>query len=191
MGGAASKARKLPSAASGATKAKPALAGARAGDPTAPSLPPRASGTRTAAIDADAKDPQLLANLSKLGQVAIESRSTSGTSERISRAFAQQVQSEDEGARTRPPRNKLHASALAQLLDELRDLRTNDEVAQLAERYNMDLDVLERLAQVVNTPSIDRAERTVVDGQQRLVMNASWIRKPKMDAPRTRRLEAP
>ncbi|EJD53056.1 hypothetical protein AURDEDRAFT_180637 [Auricularia subglabra TFB-10046 SS5] len=183
MGGAASKARTLPTAAA---RTKPAWAGARTGDPNLSSpRPPKASGSRTPAIDADSKDPQLLQNLARLGQVPIASRSTAGTSERLARALRSQEQSEVDAQLARPPPNKLHAAALAALLDEVREAPSRDDEDALAVRYGVDPALLQRLLRVINSPSVGETVKVVVDGEERLTMSAEWVSKSKFaSAPR-------
>lgn len=178
MGGAASKARTLPTAA---TRTKPAWAGARTGDPNLPPPPPppKANVSRTHAIDADSKDPQLLQNLARLGQVPIASRPTAGTSERLARALRSQEQSELDAQLARPPPNKLHAAALAALLDELREAPSRADEDALAARYGLAPELMQRLRRVINSPSVGETVKVVVDGEERPTMSAEWVSKSK------------
>lgn len=54
----------------------------------------------------------------------------------------------------RAPRNRLQIAALANLFDERKTVTTRRELDRVADRYNMDGKVLERLARYVNTPSV-------------------------------------
>jgi hypothetical protein len=59
-------------------------------------------------------------------------------------------------ASNRAPRNRLQVPVLASLLDERKALTSRFELDRLAERYNMDGELLERLARYVNTPSVSK-----------------------------------
>lgn len=82
--------------------------------------------------------------------------------------------SELEAASFKPIRNRLHASTLTELLDERKNVSSAAEMAELAKKYNVDLQVLERLARFVNSPSI--GEKTVTrtvdheDGMEKITM---------------------
>jgi len=52
-------------------------------------------------------------------------------------------------------RNRLYASSISELLDKRKGVRTLGELERLAEEFGIDLDVLNGLAKVVNSPSID------------------------------------
>jgi hypothetical protein len=65
--------------------------------------------------------------------------------------------SENMAASGSTPRNRLQPSDLAGLFDERKTVASQLELDRLAERYNMDGDVVERLARYVNTPSVTEA----------------------------------
>jgi hypothetical protein len=70
----------------------------------------------------------------------------------------------------RTPRNHLRPSALVELFDERKALASRFELERLAGRYNMDVNVMERLARYVNTPSISEAgTHTTVSGDNEQV----------------------
>jgi len=52
-------------------------------------------------------------------------------------------------------RNRLYASSISKLLDRRKGVRTPGELERLAEEFGIDVDVLNGLAKVVNSPSID------------------------------------
>ncbi|KAH7096093.1 hypothetical protein BKA62DRAFT_40968 [Auriculariales sp. MPI-PUGE-AT-0066] len=185
MGNAASKTRKLPTARAINARPTPSWAGARTGDGGQPHL--RASGSKNADITADAGDPHLLSNLRALGPVTITSRTTAGTNARVADVLQKQAESESDAQLTRPGRNKLHAETLAALLDELREIGWHparaQEIAALAERYNIDLDVLTGLRGVLNTPSIGPAIR-----KTGVSMTAVWIEESHLAKPQNANL---
>jgi hypothetical protein len=63
------------------------------------------------------------------------------------------------------------ASALYELLDARKSVRSRKELEDLAEQYSIDVPTLEKLAKVVNTPSIGEQStvRSVEDGEERIL----------------------
>jgi len=184
MGASSSKAaRKLP------TRAKPTWAGARTnidagtseGRPTPPlrSPPPEASETRSEAIERDAKDPHFMANLSRIGQVNVPNPAAAvQTANHMKHVLRTLQTSEEEAASPTPVQNRLHASSLSELLDERKSITSTLELAELAKRYGIDVEVLERVAQYVNSPSVGESgtNRTVDDqGEEKITMQATWV----------------
>ncbi|KAI0781112.1 hypothetical protein BD413DRAFT_502826 [Trametes elegans] len=177
MGSAASKsARKLP-------KTPPAWAGARTPNPAeqAPlprSTAPRASETRSEAIERDSGDPHFMANLNRLGQVKVDHhmQTIKPAAHQAQRLFQARLRSEDEAAR--PPHNLLLASSLWDVLEERKYATTREELEKIAKRYDVDLDKLERLARYVNSVSVhpDSVRREVDDeGVERVTLPARWV----------------
>lgn len=179
MGSASSKpARHLP------RTAKPTWAGARTLNPgeaphARPSIP-RASETKNEAIERDARDPQFMANLSKLGQVRVDHhmQTVRPDAERIQGVFQTRLQSEVEASSARSTHNKLVAGSLQDLLQERKSLTSRDELHKLAQRYDVDPDKLESITRFVNSPSIDEGsiKRTIgEDGAETVTMKAIWV----------------
>ncbi|KAF8507256.1 hypothetical protein JB92DRAFT_2735731 [Gautieria morchelliformis] len=172
MGGSSSKVgRTLPTKARASGQesqgTRPAL------PPTRP--PPVASETKDQDVERDGKDPHLLANLSRIGQVNIHS--TAATARTVSIPFSEMYRkrhvAEQQAASGRPVRNHLEASTLSTLLDDRKFVTSRSDLKQLAARYTVDVSVLDRLARFVNSPSI--GDGTVVrrvdkDGQERITM---------------------
>ena len=77
--------------------------------------------------------------------------------------FQTRLRSEEEARSSRPTKNRLVASSLAELFEERKFVSTEKELAELAKKYGMDLDKLERLARHVNSVSVnqDTVRRTV------------------------------
>ncbi|KAI0062380.1 hypothetical protein BV25DRAFT_1870471 [Artomyces pyxidatus] len=182
MGSASSKAaRTLPKTAS---KPPPSWAGTRTpgfGDAPAAEAArrPLASETRSEAIEKDSRDPQLLANLSRLGPVRVDHHmQTIRTQEtHTNRLFRSRARSEEDAAGAQTPRNRLWGYALAELLDERKTVGTREEYGQLAERFGMDAEKLDSVARYVNSPSIreDSVKRVIgEDGEERVTMTAEW-----------------
>ncbi|KAI0664982.1 hypothetical protein C8Q70DRAFT_1049168 [Cubamyces menziesii] len=178
MGSAASKpARKL-------ARAPPAWAGARTPNvgeqaPTRPAMP-RASETKNDAIERDSKDPDFLANLSKLGQVKVDHhmQTIRPAASQAQQLFQTRLQSEEQARSARPPRNHLVASSLLELLEERKYATRPQELAEIAKKYDMDVEKLERLARHVNSVSVqaDSVRRWVdEEGVDRVTMLATWM----------------
>ncbi|KAG5644989.1 hypothetical protein DXG03_007266 [Asterophora parasitica] len=181
MGGAASKAvtktgRKLPKRAE-----TPSWAGVRAPQPSEqPLADRRASETRTEEIDNDARDPDFLANLSRLGPVRVDHhmQSIHPKTTETSRLFQSRTESEHEASSPLPVHNRLHAATLSELLDKRKGAKSVQDVERLANEYGIDASKLENLARFVTSPSVQSgsAVRTVEkDGEESVVMKAVWI----------------
>ncbi|KAI9508841.1 hypothetical protein F5148DRAFT_839333 [Russula earlei] len=196
MGSALSKASR---AAAARSVKKPSWSGARmpAYDPNTPSMQsarkPRASESKTKDIQRDAKDPQLSANLSRLEPVRVYYHLLpAGTQNQVKELFESRARAEDEAASTRTPRNRLHTSSLIALLQERQNAivgagshgAAETATRQLAEKYGMDVERLERLVQSVNVPSVrERGSVTFVrdaeSGEDITVAEVEW-REPKV-----------
>ena len=78
--------------------------------------------------------------------------------EHVRELFESRARAEDEAVGGRTPRNRLHVSSLVALLEERRDMVGGSSSAatarQLAEKYGMDVDRLEKLVRSVNVPSV-------------------------------------
>ena len=78
--------------------------------------------------------------------------------EHVRELFESRARAEDEAARGRTPHNRLHVSSLVALLEERRDMVGGSSYTaaarQLAEKYGMDVDRLEKLVRSVNVPSV-------------------------------------
>ncbi|KAI0797824.1 hypothetical protein C8Q75DRAFT_729047 [Abortiporus biennis] len=168
------------------TAKSPSWAGARTPDgplqeAARPKSIPRASETRTEAIEQDSKDPQLAANLNRLGPVKVDHMQTiRPAATRINRALQQRLKSEEEASSTRTSRNLLHAFSLSDLLEERKSVTSQKELENLAKKYNIDVAKMETVALFVNSPSVDPASVKLVveDGVEKRTMKASWIDPP-------------
>ncbi|KAH7916033.1 hypothetical protein BJ138DRAFT_765044 [Hygrophoropsis aurantiaca] len=185
MGGTSSKAiRKLP-------KEKPTWAGART--PSNATLSPKverplASETRNEAIETDARDPQFMSNLNRLGPVRVDHHmQTIRVSNSITDMYRSRAQSEVEASPSHATQNRLLASSLSELLEARKTISSLEEEQDLAKRYGIDPAKLTELSRFVNTPSID--EKTVVrtmntDGEETMTMMAHWV-EPKLENARS------
>jgi hypothetical protein len=74
--------------------------------------------------------------------------------------FESRTRAEDEAAGARTPRNRLHVSSLVALLEERREMGVFRagagavDTRQLAEKYGVDVERVERLVRSVNVPSV-------------------------------------
>lgn len=180
MGGAASKAtRQYPKSS------KPSWAGTRAGEIPAPSQAkpppfPKASESRTAAIEQDSKDPHLAANLRQLGAVNVDHhmKTVRPAAAQINHAFQQRLQSEQEASSSRSTHNRLLSLNLTDLLNERKDITSQEGLEKLAKKYNIDASKIESLSRFVNSPSTDQdsLKRAVgEDGVETITMKAMWV----------------
>ncbi|EAU88136.2 hypothetical protein CC1G_03808 [Coprinopsis cinerea okayama7 len=184
MGNASSKAaRKLP------TRPSPTWAGARTPvhEPPPPSAQAnRASELRTPDIEQDARDPDFLANLHKLGPVKVDHGPGSQISKQtmdpqashINRLFQSRLASEEEASSLKPSKNRLFASSLHDLLNERKAAQTRQDLDKLARKYDVDVDKMERLARFLSTPSVDQAlsvKNVDKNGEETLTFPALWV----------------
>lgn len=74
--------------------------------------------------------------------------------------YHSRIRSEAEAASLQSTNNRLLAASLTELLEARKSITDSGELETLAKQYHIDAATLQRLSQVVNTPSID--ESTVV-----------------------------
>ena len=75
-------------------------------------------------------------------------------------------------------RNRIVAASLAELLEERKYVKNKRDQEALVRRYNIDMDVFQRLTATVNVPSVSQESlRREVgkDGQERLLRNVGII----------------
>ncbi|KAH7889746.1 hypothetical protein F5I97DRAFT_1934601 [Phlebopus sp. FC_14] len=180
MGSAAS--RRLP-------KEKPSWTGSRPRSepgPTGEAAPPRpgrplASETKSEEIEADAKDPQLMSNLSRLGPVRVDHRMQAvraANQNHIQNMYRIRAQSEAQALSSQSTKNRLLASSLSELLEARKSVTSLAELEELAKRYRIDVEKLQQLCLCITSPSID--ESTVVrtrdeHGEESVTMMARWV----------------
>ncbi|KAH9029090.1 hypothetical protein EDB85DRAFT_1968227 [Lactarius pseudohatsudake] len=137
---------------------------------------PWASESKDEIIQSDARDPQLLANLNRLGPVRVDHHmQTVQTEARFKELFQSRARSEDEAASMRIPRNHLLVSSLVALLGErqsvLGRMSGNDAaLRQLAEKYGMDVKRLESLACSGGVRYIKDAQ----SGEETAISEVAW-----------------
>jgi hypothetical protein len=126
------------------------------------------------AVQQDGQDPQLLANLQKLGAVQVPrgkmTYQRSNPMLNILSARKQNADAEREaqekaarqgsGSAHTSLRNRMSVSTIVAMLDSRKECRTTKDIEELARGFDIDLDVLQRLAQTVNAPSVDANART-------------------------------
>lgn len=92
--------------------------------------------------------------------------------------FQSRLRSEDEARSSRPTYNRLIASSLLDLLEERKHVTTQKELEDLAKKYGIDLEKLQRLASHVNSVSVDQntVKRWVgEDGAEHVTMIVSVL----------------
>ena len=111
-------------------------------------------------------DPQLLANLTRLGPVKVDHgmHNLKPTGVNASRILNTQKQSESEVQTGETKRNHIQAPSLFEALTRLHEAKDEQTVERLAKKYNLDSRVLRELGKTVNVPTPDETTaRTVVD----------------------------
>lgn len=84
--------------------------------------------------------------------------------------------SEKQASSSTSTRNRILAGNMVDVLEERKFIATRKELERLAEKNDLDVDVLESVAQCVSSPSIlEGSRRTVVDedGEERVTMLVS------------------
>ena len=66
------------------------------------------------------------------------------------------LRSDDETRSSRPTHNRLIASSLLDLLQERKYITTQKQLEELVNKYDVDLDKIQRLASHVNSVSVDQ-----------------------------------
>ena len=111
-------------------------------------------------------DPQLLANLTRLGPVKVDHgmHGLKLTGVNASRILDAQKKSETEARRGETKRNHIQAPSLFDALTRLQEAKDDQTVERLAGEYNLDGRVLRELGKIVNVPTPDETTvRAVVD----------------------------
>jgi hypothetical protein len=127
----------------------------------------RVQSERPQAIQDDGMDPQLLANLTRLGPVKVDHgmhglKLTGVTAGRI---LDMQKQSEMETRTRETKRNHLQAPTLFDALMRLQEAKDERATERLAEEYNLDAWVLRELGKTVNVPTPDETTTRAVIGE--------------------------
>jgi len=189
-----------------ATKAgkKPPWAGARVPpyetktSPGVRAQQPWPSEVKDEEIQRDGKDPQLLANLSRMKPVEVHHHKLlpTGTKDHVKELFESRARAEDDATSGHMPRNRLHVSSLVALLKERQGIdivgssaaaattttTATTKEQQLAAKYGMDVERVRKLARFVNVPSVRELPRragTVVgrdaeSGEDVVVREVEW-----------------
>jgi len=150
--------------------------------PPPTSRQPLASESKDEAIERDARDPQLLANLNRLGPVRVDHHmQTVRTQASFTELFQSRARAEDQATSMRIPRNHLLVSSLVALLEERqKQVPGSGDAAlrQLAEKYAMDVERLESLARSVNVPRVReggvRHIRDAQSGEETVISEVAW-----------------
>jgi len=111
-------------------------------------------------------DPQLLANLTRLGPVKVDHgmHGLKLTGVNAGRILNTQKQSETEAQTGKTKRNHVQAPSLFDALTRLHEVKDEQTLERLAGEYNLDGGVLKELGRTVNVPTPDETTmRTVVD----------------------------
>ncbi|CDZ97406.1 hypothetical protein [Phaffia rhodozyma] len=147
-----------------------------------------ASASRTDEIERDGgKDLQFLNSLASLGQVVIpdlrDRRGAINPSVSVLQNRTLDPISFPTGSHFTPSpsspdyHNRLEAPDLLQLLERRLLARTEEEVEDLAKAYNVDVEMMDRLGQWVNAPSVDWTKEEIVnstDGSKSTRVWAEW-----------------
>ena len=126
-------------------------------------------------------DPQLLANLTRLGPVKIDHgmRGLKPTGVNASRILNTQKQSEAEAQAGGTKRNHIQAPSLFDALTRLHEAKDERTLERLAGEYNLDGRVLRELGKVVNVPTPDETTARMVmdeDGAEVVLKTVRLVR---------------
>ncbi|KAF9653150.1 hypothetical protein BDM02DRAFT_2168406 [Thelephora ganbajun] len=152
--------------------------------------PPPASEAKGQAIREDGMDPQLLANLTRLGPVKVDHgmKGLKPMGANASRILEMQKQSETEAQMGETKRNRIQAPSLFDALTRLQGAKDDQTIERLAEEYNLDVRELGELGKTVNVPTPDETTaRTVVDedGAEVVLKTAKWATFPALKQSRS------
>ncbi|CAG8634408.1 2466_t:CDS:2, partial [Acaulospora morrowiae] len=127
------------------------------------------STTRNEVIEEDGKDPHLLDNLTKIGQVTLpKDRLTFKQSEEISKIFRNR-QAENTSNRETLPRNRVSVQDLRDMLNKRNSFPNEWTLEKLSSEYNLDPQTIQILLKHINTYTIERGTNTI----------ASWPDSPE------------
>ncbi|KAJ9093794.1 hypothetical protein QFC19_008171 [Naganishia cerealis] len=121
----------------------------------------------------DSADPHFMANLSRLGQVAVPKPGTSFEKQAPALRTMLSRSSNYTSTSSAPPPNHLTASRLSTLLDRLKTLPEGQSIAKLCKEYNISEAKLNELRRWVNSPSVDKERTQVIlseDGEESVKM---------------------
>ncbi|KAJ3531944.1 hypothetical protein NMY22_g7945 [Coprinellus aureogranulatus] len=96
----------------------------------------------------------------------------------VNRLFQSRAASESEASSLKPLHNHLYAGSLHELLDARKSVTSRRDLESLARKYNLDVEKLEKLSRVVNSPSVDsRLNVKTVDtnGDESMIYTAVWV----------------
>ena len=126
----------------------------------------------------DALDPHFAANLSRLGPVTIndagEFRPTLSSAQKT--LTARQANAESTNSDIPPP-GFTNAHLLSQLLDELKSVRTQNDVNRLYNHYGLDKEQMDVVRRWVNSPSVGDVNVSYAEGGEVTEMKAIWVEK--------------
>ncbi|KZT54575.1 hypothetical protein CALCODRAFT_456463 [Calocera cornea HHB12733] len=185
MGASSSKAARQATQA--AAKPRPSWAGATAESIEAaararPSTVGRASATKDEFIKQDSQDPQLLAQLNRLGPVSVTPQNMPfQTAQSVRMARIYQSRQANEELQETDQRNRTSASSLADMLNERKEARTQADLVNIAKDYSVDVEVLNTLARYVNAPTVGpQIQREIKDEDDEGMpkFNAHWTTAP-------------
>ncbi|RXK38840.1 hypothetical protein M231_03896 [Tremella mesenterica] len=136
------------------------------------------SGEKDQAVRQDALDPQFMANLSRLGPVSIHDVGHFVKSPPL----AQRTLSARQSQSQLPP-STLTAQSLTSLLDEIKTLPSDAgslmKIERLYRQYGVDKQTMERLRRWVNSPSVGKEHKRVVEGEEIVELQAVWVDGPR------------
>ncbi|KAG8822955.1 hypothetical protein FRC19_004910 [Serendipita sp. 401] len=126
------------------------------------------------AVEDGSANQQLLQNLTKLGQVTVDSPAVlQRTHEKMTHLVRMQELSESASTTSG---KSTDAYSLSQLLEERKYARTVEDANQLAKKYNLDPELVQRLSKIVNTPTLGRETTlNMKDGERRTYKEALWV----------------
>ncbi|KAF9451211.1 hypothetical protein P691DRAFT_808396 [Macrolepiota fuliginosa MF-IS2] len=154
-----------------------------------------ASEHRTEAIEEDARDPDFLANLQRLGPVTVDhhmkpirTETTASSTSELFKARREDAEEREKHreyvAKYRPApkgEDRFFADQLSVMLDARKGIENLDMAGRISKDHEIDVNKLESVARFITTPSIMKgAARKFVDkdGNDRTIAKAVWVDAP-------------
>ncbi|PWN89296.1 hypothetical protein FA10DRAFT_253404 [Acaromyces ingoldii] len=149
-------------------------------------LHPSFSENKSHSIKQDSQDPQLMANLQKLGPVQVpRGKINFRSSNEMLNILAAREKNQNEEAQDASSTNRLSIHSILQLLDERKRCQTQRQVDELSVGFDIDRKVLDDLARLVNSPSIEQEQHVRTNelkGQDAVEVEADDDTPPRVHA---------
>jgi len=115
----------------------------------------RLADNRTKEVEQDARDPDFIANLSRLGPVRVDHPMETPRPDLLtSLLFESRAKPEFEASSPHLPKNHLYSSTFTELLNQRKSAHTQKDIEKLSKEFDIESNVLQNLARFVTSPSV-------------------------------------